>query len=216
LLLTKHFSVDTAVKLAAKTRTPAKSNPTTPKSSPRKRRISYVGKDTEDNDVEGGEGPSGETYNTRYKGVKRVKVRADPPEKSPRKVGRPRGRPRKSAQSIVHHPNDDSDAAEASASDEPKPVKRGRGRPRKSAVSGESKNVKPASKQVFAGVVLDKRKPTNQPANEPPVEEGEEDGDGEADEESEDLVLTAINGNGNEDLSSLGGSNKGAHIVGFL
>jgi hypothetical protein len=208
------FLVDAAVKLAAKTRTPGKSNPATPKSSPRKRKISNVGKDTEGNDVEEGEDPSDEAYNTRYKGVKRVKVHADPPEKSTRKVGRPRGRPRKSAQSIVHHPNDDSDA-EASASDHPKPVKRGRGRPRKSAVSG-SENVKPASKQVFAGVVLEKRHSTNQPVSELPVEEGEEDGDGEVEEGLEDLVLTAINGNGNEDLSSLGGSNKGAHIDGFL
>jgi hypothetical protein len=76
--------------------------------------------------------------------------------------------------------------------------------------------VKPASKQVFAGVVLEKRNPTNQAASEPPVEEGEEDGDGEVDEESEDPILTALNGNGNEDLSSLGGSNKGASIDGFL
>lgn len=174
-----------------------------------------MGQGAKGNDVEEGEDPSGETYNTRYKGVKRVKVRADPPEKSPRKVGRPRGRPRKSAQPIVHHPNDDSDTAEASASDHPKSVKRTRGRPRKSAVSG-SENVKPASKQVFAGVFLEKRHPTNQPVSEPQVEEGEEDGDGEVEEGLEDLVLTAINGNGNEDLSSLGGSNKGAHIDGFL
>lgn len=168
--------------------------------------------ETEGNNVEGGED---ETYNTRYKGVKRVKVRADPPEKTPRKVGRPRA-PRKSAQSIAHHPNDDSDAAEGSSSVQPKSAKRGRGRPRKSAVSGESKNVKPASKQVFAGVVLEKRNPTHQAVSELPVEGGEEDGDGDVDEESEDPVLTAINGNGNEDLSSLGGSNKGAHIDGFL
>jgi len=173
-----------------------------------------VGQDTEGNDVEEGEDPSDEIYNTRYKGVKRVKVRADPPEKAPRKVGRPRGR--KSAQPKAHHPNDDSDAAEASASDHPKPVKRARGRPRKSAASGQSENVKPASKQVFAGVVLEKRHSTNQTVNEPPVEEGDEDGDGEVEEDLEDLVLTAINGNGNEDLSSLGGSNKGAHIDGFL
>ena len=209
MLLTKHVLVDTAVKLAAKTRPPGKSNPTTPKSSPLKRRISYVGLDTEGNNVEGGEDPSDETYNTRYKGVKRVKVRADPPEKLPRKVGRPRVRPRKSAQPVAHHPNDDSDA---SASDHPKPGKRGRGRPRKSA-----ENVKPASKQVFDGVVLEKRHPTSQAVSELPVEEGEADGDGEVEEEGlEDLVLTAINGNGNEDLSSLGGSNKGAHIDGFF
>ena len=207
------FLVDTALKLAAKTRTPGKSNPATPKSSPRKRRISYVGQDTEGNDVGGEEEPTDETYNTRYKGVKRVKVRADPPEKSPRKVGRPRGRSRKSAPSIAHHTVDDNEAAKASASSQPKPVKRGRGRPRKSA---GSENVKPTSKQVFAGVVLEKRQPRNQTANELPVEEGEEDGDGEVDEESEDLILTIINGNGNEDLSSLGGSNKGVHIDGFL
>ena len=174
--------------------------------------------DTEDNVVGRAEeeDPTDETYNTRYKGVKRVKVHADPPEKSPRKVGRPRGRPRKSAQPMKHHPSDDNDVAETTISDQPKVVKRGRGRPRKNADSGESKNVKPASqKQVFDGVVLEKRNPTNQPAGELPAEEGEEDGDGEIDEESGDLVLTVINGNGNEDLSSLGGSNKGAYIDGY-
>jgi hypothetical protein len=36
--------------------------------------------------------------------------------------------------------------------------------------------MKPANKQVFAGIVLEKRNPTNQAASEPPVDEGEEDG----------------------------------------
>jgi hypothetical protein len=101
----------------------------------------------------------------------------------------------------------------ASVSGQPKPVQHGRGRLKKSA---GSENVKPASQQVFAGVVLGKWNPTDQAASEPPVEEGDKDGDGEVDEESEDPILTAINGNGNEDLSSLGESNKGASIDGFL
>ncbi|KIM44271.1 hypothetical protein M413DRAFT_443290 [Hebeloma cylindrosporum] len=201
--------LDAAIKLAAKNRTPAKSTPATPKSSPRKRRISHARRDTDGNDTneDGEEEPSDETYNTRYKGVKRVKVRADPPVKSsrsPRKAARPRGRPRKSAQATDD--NDDDDAEEeATASDQPPAVKRGRGRPKK---SGASESVKPPSqRQVFDGVVLEKRNTPAQPASAPsPAEEGEEDGDGEMEEE--DLTLAAINGNGNEDLSSLGGSNK--------
>ena len=68
-------------------------------------------------------------------------------------------------------------------------------------------------KQVFDGVVLQKRSTKHEVAGEQPAEEGEEDGEGEVDDESEDIVLAAVNGNGNEDLSSLGGSNKDAHIL---
>jgi len=178
-----------------------------------------------------------ETYNTRYKGVKRVKVRADPPEKFSRsaaKVGRPRGRPPKSALSTT--PSSikakaalaPSTSAPTSAvkrgrgrprkSDPPTPLKRGRGRPRKSAVSEEAGDANLTSpKQVFDGVVLQKRNANHQVVGEAPAEEGDEDGEGEVDDQSsEDVVLAAINGTGKEDLSSLGGSNKGAYIDRFL
>ena len=70
-----------------------------------------MGQGTEGNDVEGEEDPTDETYNTRYKGVKWVKV----------------------------PPADDNEAAKASASSQPKPVKCGRERPRKSGGSEKLK-----------------------------------------------------------------------------
>jgi len=218
--------LDSAVELAAKNLPPRKSNAATPKSTPQKRRISVVDPDMDgDYTEEDIDDRTDETYNTRYKGVKRVKVRADPPEKSsrpPAKIGRPRGRPPKSALSSSIKAKgalEPSTSAPISAvkrgrgrprnSDPPTPIKRRRGRPSKSAVSGEAGNANLTSpKQVFDGVVLHKRKANQQVVGEAPAEEGDEDGEGEVDDESEDVVLAAINGTGKEDLSSLGGSNK--------
>jgi len=209
--------LDSAVELAAKNPSPRKSNAATPKATPQKRRISAVEQDMDGDYVEE---DIDETYNTRYKGVKRVKVRADPPEKSSRssaKVGRPRGRPPKSA-ALTTPSAIKAKAASISAPNsalkrgrgrprksDPTPIKRGRGRPGKSAASGETLS---SPKQVFDGVVLQKRNANYQVVGEPPAEEGDEDGEGEVDDESEDVVLAAINGTGKEDLSSLGGSNK--------
>lgn len=265
--------------------------------SPSKRKAVHSEEDTNDDEGEGADG-----YNTRFKGIKRVKVREATPEptsRTPRRMGRPRksvptgeggksptqpksspqksvggstpagtvkrgrGRPRKSVPEGGAPAGTSAPAAagekpaEHAAGDEAKeggatdaPVKRGRGRPRKSDVVApktpktpkaasvakppvldadgnpkrgrgrprksvpETTDKPPSSKgkQVFDGVLLEKRKSTidEAGATEPEAAAG-----GEAEEE--DAVLAAVqNGNNGEgDLSSLGGSNKGQKLQSF-
>ncbi|CAA7258854.1 unnamed protein product [Cyclocybe aegerita] len=188
-----------------------------PVRTPSKRKSSRLGEKEEDNE---------EGYNTRFKGVKRVRVGPPTPEpstrpksRSPRKRKQPdnkdqdnsesasapargRGRPRKSVAETKKSPKAAaSTPKKATEGEEPK---RGRGRPRKSGPSESAgKSTAPESKsgrQVLVGVVLTKRTLARVDA----------DADAEGDDEAieEDAVVAAVNGAVNGDLSSLGGSNK--------
>jgi len=207
--------------------------PTTPQATPSKRRKVPDDDDDDeeyadegDDDSDNNNNKNGEGYNTRYKGVKRVKVRPERVEPTPRrKVGRPRksvgeggvvvegrkrGRPRKSV--------GENGSAVAAVSI----ISRPRGRPRKVVPVIESNGVSkegtalqsisangPVSKdngrgEVFDGIVLVQR-------NKNRKEEAVGDDDHAANDEkdgSEAAVIAAVNGEGQGDLSSLGGSNK--------
>jgi len=121
-------------------------------------------------------------YNTRFKGVKRVKMEREGPEVVDRPPQRRRGRPRKSAPAALietgtKKSGSTAAAAQASGSmvDPQQPVKRGRGRPRKNPIPPapetphkSSPTNSPSSKksggppdsrgrQIFDGVVLPQR-----------------------------------------------------------
>jgi hypothetical protein len=126
-------------------------------------------------------------YNTRFKGVKRVKMEREGPEVLDRPPQRRRGRPRKSAPAALIQTGTkktgtaDAAAASAQASgsmvDPQQPVKRRRGRPRKNPIPPAPENVAPhknspnnspsskrsggppdsRGRQVFDGVLLPQR-----------------------------------------------------------
>lgn len=194
-----------------------------------------------DEDAEGdSDNDNGEGYNTRYKGVKRVKVHGyspEPPEIKPKRKSRPRksasargavegrkrGRPRKDVSPLGEQIKVSKRKAK-SLENSDTVISRPRGRPRKvvavsNGVSRSAKKLrqsanapksKDSGREIFDGIVLVKR---SKNGKEKAV--GDDDGDGEApnderDGAEEDAVLAAVNGDAQGDLSSLGGSNKGA------
>ena len=128
---------------------------------------------------------SNSAYNTRFKGVKRVKMEREGPELLDRTPQRRRGRPRKSAPAALIEAGTNKSgtaavaAAQASGSmvDPQQPVKRRRGRPRKNPIPPAPENVSPhkssatnspsskrsggppdsRGRQIFDGVVLPQR-----------------------------------------------------------
>ncbi|KAF8966092.1 hypothetical protein BDZ97DRAFT_1809470 [Flammula alnicola] len=124
--------LDPAVKtLERRGRTPRKSVGTAQPPSPSKRKSSRLEEDAADQDEDEG-------YNTRYKGVKRVKVRQETPEKqtrTPRKVGRPR---KDTGDDAEYQAKPTSSPRKSVGTASAGPAKRGRGRPRKSAPEVQS------------------------------------------------------------------------------
>lgn len=127
-----YASVDAAVSvLQSHNRSQHKPAGSDEASSPSKRKSDRLEEGT--NEEGGAEGIDG--YNTRYKGVKRVKVKEATPERtsrSPRKVARPRKSITKDAHKLSKRaPRKSVDGSISTFS-----VKKGRGRPRKSAPEG--------------------------------------------------------------------------------
>jgi hypothetical protein len=135
---------------------------------------------------------SHQAYNTRFKGVKRVKMGREVPEGFPYTPHRRRA-PRKSSPTIL------ASGSQTKTTDENGAVKRPRGRPRKHPVASARSAVgRPTSpmKQVFDGVVVMKRVHTPKrpeledaaPKHLDPEADADADAEGDMDGEAEEII----------------------------